>query len=314
LLTWRLLPALWEYLPKDRGRANAVDAAASIGKPLGAGIILIGVIVISILLFVPYNFKIYAMLPLLIAAAIVGFIDDRTGGLRELTLGLFDLLVAVLAALMLFGGEPATIWLPFTSATLLLPAWINLIVVTSVIWFSINALNCSDGVDGLSGSLSVISVSAMGIVFYTVIGHVINAAYLLVPYNRDGADWTLACAIVSGSLCGYLWYNIPPSSVLMGDAGSRPLGFFLGVLVAVSQNPFLVLFCAFTILANGATGLVKVGLLRFFKIKILSQVRFPLHDHVRKNLKWTNTQVLGRFTLIHLGLTIILLSFLLKVR
>jgi phospho-N-acetylmuramoyl-pentapeptide-transferase len=314
LLTWRFLPILWLYLPTDGGRAHAFDAAASVGKPVGAGIILIGIIVLSILLFVPYDLKIYAMLPLLIIETIVGFIDDLSGGLSEVTLGLWDLALSASAAFVLFGSEPATIWMPFTSTVFVVPAWLNLAIVISVIWFSINAVNCNDGVDGLSGSLSAISIGAMGILFYAVFGRISQSTYLLIPHNPEGANWALACALIVGTLCGYLWHNVPPSSVLMGDAGSRPIGLFLGILIAVSQNPFLVLFCAFTILANGATGLVKVGLLRFLKVRIFTNIRFPLHDHVRKNLNWSNPQVLARFTLIHLGMTILLLSILLKVR
>ena len=106
-------------------------------------------------------------------------------------------------------------------------------------------MNCNDGVDGLSASLSAISISALGALFYFVIGHGTQSAYLLVPHDPNGANWALGCALVVGVLAGYLWHNVPPSSVLMGDAGSRPIGFFLGVLIAVAQNPFLLVFCAF---------------------------------------------------------------------
>ena len=314
LVTWRLLPAFKGFLPTDHGRAHAVDAAASRGKPLGAGVVLVGVTVLSITVFVPYNFEIYGVLPLLIVAAAVGFIDDRSGGLSELTLGLWDLALALFAAYLLFGLAPAAIWLPFTSETFLLPGWLNVAVATGVIWFSINAVNCNDGVDGLSASLSAISISALGALFYFVIGHGTQSAYLLVPHDPNGANWGLGCALVVGVLAGYLWHNVPPSSVLMGDAGSRPIGFFLGVLIAVAQNPFLLVFCAFMILLNGGTGLAKVALLRFLRIRIFSGIRFPLHDHMRSSLGWSTTQVLARFTLMHIALTSILLAFLLKVR
>ena len=314
LATWRLLPSLWGYLPTDRGRAHAIEAAASVGKPLGAGVILIAIFVLSVIVFVPYAPQIYGVLPLIIVAAIVGFVDDRSGGLSELTLGVWDLALSLLAACLLFGLTPATIWIPFTSKTVVLPVWLTIVAFTGVIWVSINAVNCNDGVDGLSGSLSAISIAAMGLLFYTVIGHAPQSDYLLVPYNLHGADWALTCALLAGSLYGYLWHNVPPSRVLMGDAGSRPIGLFLGIVIAAAQNPFLIVFCAFMILANGGTGLVKVALLRFLKIRVLSRVRFPLHDHVRETLHWSSTQVLARFTLIHIALTAILLAVLLKVR
>ena len=95
---------------------------------------------------------------------------------------------------------------------------------------------------------------------------------------------------------------------------SRPLGLFLGILIAVAMNPFLLAVCLFLILANGATGLAKVGLMRVFKIPVLQTIRFPLHDHARKNLGWSGSQVLLRFTLMHVVISALLLGLLLKVR
>ena len=115
-------------------------------------------------------------------------------------------------------------------------------------------------------------------------------------------------------LVGYLWYNAFPSAMLMGDAGSRPVGFLMGVLVLACGNPFLIFVVAGVILANGATGLLKVALLRAFRIGIFKSVRYPLHDHVRQKYGWSNTQVLVRFALLQALGTPILLLLLLKVR
>jgi phospho-N-acetylmuramoyl-pentapeptide-transferase len=117
-----------------------------------------------------------------------------------------------------------------------------------------------------------------------------------------------------GAVSGYLWYNAPPSQVLMGDSGSRPLGLMIGILVVATGNPMFLLLAAMVILVNGATGLVKVAVTRFFGIKILSTIRFPLHDHCRKNLGWSNAQVLVRFMLLHLGVSALLVTLVLKVR
>jgi phospho-N-acetylmuramoyl-pentapeptide-transferase len=100
----------------------------------------------------------------------------------------------------------------------------------------------------------------------------------------------------------------------MGDSGSRPIGFLLGTLILASGNPFLIFVVAGVVLVNGATGLLKVALLRFFNIGIFRTVRYPLHDHARQNLGWSNTQVLVRFVLLQALGTPILLVLLLKVR
>jgi phospho-N-acetylmuramoyl-pentapeptide-transferase len=100
----------------------------------------------------------------------------------------------------------------------------------------------------------------------------------------------------------------------MGDAGSRSIGLLLGVLVLASGNPFLIFVVAIVVLVNGATGLLKVALLRFFKISIFKTIRYPLHDHVRYCLGWSNAQVLVRFVLIQVVGTLLFLLLLLKVR
>ena len=105
-----------------------------------------------------------------------------------------------------------------------------------------------------------------------------------------------------------------PSQVLMGDAGSRPLGLLIGMLVLATNNPLFLLMIGSVILLNGATGLVKVALLRFFRIRLFGNIRFPLHDHARKELGWSNTQVLVRFMLLHLGLSGLLMMIALKLR
>ncbi|MBT4492133.1 MAG: phospho-N-acetylmuramoyl-pentapeptide-transferase, partial [Gammaproteobacteria bacterium] len=151
-------------------------------------------------------------------------------------------------------------------------------------------------------------------ILYGIVGHADIAAYLLVPHYAQGADWAIVAFVMVGCLTGYLWHNSYPSAVMMGDAGSRPIGLLLGILVLACGNPFLILVVAFVVLVNGATGMIKVALLRFFKIGIFGQIRYPLHDHVRHNMGWSNTQVLVRFMLLQAVGTPILLVLLLKIR
>ncbi|MCA9756900.1 MAG: phospho-N-acetylmuramoyl-pentapeptide-transferase, partial [Candidatus Eisenbacteria bacterium] len=109
-------------------------------------------------------------------------------------------------------------------------------------------------------------------------------------------------------------YNAHPSVLLMGDAGSRSLGFLLGVLVIKTGNPFIIFIVSGVLLINGGTGLVKVALLRFARIAIFRTVRFPLHDHVRHNKGWSNPQVLVRFTVLQVVISLVMMILLIKVR
>jgi phospho-N-acetylmuramoyl-pentapeptide-transferase len=147
-----------------------------------------------------------------------------------------------------------------------------------------------------------------------VIGNQSVAGHLRLPFNPEGQAWGIMAFLMVGCLAGYLWYNAPPSQVLMGDSGSRPLGLLIGMLVLATNNPLFLLMIGSVILLNGVTGLVKVALLRFFRVRVLAGIRFPLHDHARKELGWSNTQVLVRFMLLHLGLSGLLIIIALKVR
>jgi phospho-N-acetylmuramoyl-pentapeptide-transferase len=92
------------------------------------------------------------------------------------------------------------------------------------------------------------------------------------------------------------------------------VGLLIGMLVVATGNPLFLLLVGTVIVLNGATGLVKVAITRFLKVRVLSSVRFPLHDHCRKELGWSNSQVLVRFLLVHLGLSGLLVILVLKIR
>jgi phospho-N-acetylmuramoyl-pentapeptide-transferase len=314
LATWLVLPKLWSRLPTDRGRAFAVNAEQSVGKPISAGLIFVSLFCLACLIFLPFDARCLRTLPFVAAAMMVGYLDDRRGGFSEYQLAVMDLVIAVGASLVICGLGPTTIWLPGWKGAIALSPWLAIPLATGLIWISINATNCSDGVDGVSGSLTATAIMILGGLLYAVIGNEVVAQHLGILVNREGADWAIMAFLMVGCVAGYLWYNAAPSQVLMGDSGSRPLGLLIGMLVVATNNPLFLLLIGSVILLNGATGLVKVALLRFFGVKVFAGVRFPLHDHCRKELGWSNTQVLVRFMLLHLGVSALLVILVLKVR
>ncbi len=315
LATWWLLPRFWNRLPRDKGREYAIDAEKSIGKPIAGGILFIPVFILLCLLVIPFDWRFVGILVCVFVAMIVGYLDDRSEtGWSEYRLGAIDLVIALAASMIICQLEPFTIWLPLFKDPISLGPVPFVLGATILIWVSINATNCTDGVDGLSASLSGMGIIFLGAILYGIVGHADIAEYLLVPHYPLGADWAIMAFVMVGCLTGYLWHNSYPSAVLMGDAGSRPIGLMLGVLVLACGNPFLILVVAFVVLVNGATGMIKVALLRFFKIGIFGEIRYPLHDHVRHNMGWSNTQVLVRFMLLQAVGTPILLVLLLKIR
>lgn len=315
LLTFLLLPRLMDKLPRDRGRQNAVQAQAAVGKPTGAGVIFISIFIFVQFLVLPPSVQPLSVLALTFLAMLSGWFDDKSiDSWGEYKKGLIDLLLAAGTAAVLCELQTMSIWLPFTKAMIPVPWWVFVPFGTVVIWTAINCTNCTDGVDGLSGTLSAIAFTCLGGLLYFVLGHREISSYLLLPHYADGSTWGIIAFSLVGTLAAYLWYNAHPSILLMGDAGSRAIGFLLGVFVLKTGNPFLILIVSCVLLINGGTGLVKVALLRFFKISIFKTIRFPLHDHVRKNMGWSNPQVLVRFAVIQLMLTMVLMVLLLKVR
>ena len=310
-----LLPRLFRFLPSDRGREFAIQAEHAVGKPTGAGVVFVPVFLILAVLVVPPNRNILITLFLTLIAMLSGFFDDRSHHpWGELTKGLVDLALALSAAFLLFSSEVRTIWLPFTNILFEAPMWLYVPMATVLIWLAINTTNCSDGVDGLSSTLVLIALLMTGTFLYVIVGHTDFSSYLLLPHYVESAKWAITSFTLVGCLAGYLWYNAYPSHVLMGDAGSRALGFIVGVMIMNTGNPFLVLIVCSVILINGGTGLVKVGLLRFFNIRIFHTIRFPLHDHFRKDMHWSNTQVLIRFALVQVLVTVALIGITIKVR
>lgn len=310
-----LLPRLFRLLPTDRGREFAVEAENSYGKPTGAGVVFVPVFLLFAILVVPPEPRILLTLFLTLIAMVSGYLDDRSNRpWKELVKGLVDLALATAAAFLLYSTEVHTIWLPFTNRLFEAPMWLYVPLAVILIWISINTTNCSDGVDGLSSTLVLIALLSTGTFLYVIVGHTDFSAYLLLPHYTHAAKWAITSFVLVGTLAGYLWYNAYPSHVLMGDAGSRALGFIMGVMIMNTGNPFLILIVCSVIIINGGTGLVKVGLLRFFNIRIFHTIRFPLHDHFRKDLHWSNTQVLIRFALIQVIVTIALIGITAKVR
>ncbi len=318
-LTWLLLPRLWRYLPTDGGRAYAIEGQQSKGKPIAAGLIFIPIYVLVCFLTLPFDLRRLGLLGCVLLSMLQGFADDKSksegkGGWSEYALGAADLGIALIAALIISQLRDMEIWLPLTKTPLTLSPWLYVPLATAIIWLTINATNCTDGVDGLSGSLSAIAFLYVGGILYAVVGHKDISQYLLVPHYPDGANWGMMAFVMVGCLAGYLWHNAYPSAVLMGDSGSRPMGLLLGTLILACGNPFLILIVSGVVLVNGATGLLKVALLRFFKIGIFKNVRYPLHDHVRHAMGWSNPQVLVRFMLLQAVITPLLLVLLFKVR
>lgn len=354
------------------GVNDTADARASAGKPTGAGKWLLFLLIPIFLLFLPPSLPgvdkttaladvitivrnvlstpskwlcllnpQWAAVICLFLAMFTGYADDNaTVPWKPLKKGLWDAVIALAAAAIIYylGEEQChTLWLPFTKRLFEIPPYFYIPGAAFLLWLAMNATNCTDGVDGLASSLSLTTLFVCAGFLYGVVGHEKIAAYLLVPHNPEGARWGILCAAVAGGYAGYLWHNAYPSEVLMGDAGSRPLGLLVGIATLASGNPLVLLALCPIVCVNGLAGLAKLVILRTLKkfgvntanpnlndgrdnpnpvwiVRLLFRWRFPLHDHCRKNLGWSPTQVVVRFMLLQAFFVPILFLLLIKIR
>lgn len=278
------------FLPKDMGRQYAHDGSLSAGKPRGAGIIFVLVFAAAALLFARINTEIVIYLLLIVIEMLTGFFDDAADKpWGEYLKGFLDLAVAVVVALVYLRFNSSEIVLAIAGGSVTIPPVVFGILTVILVWASINVTNCSDGVDGLSGTLTMITLMTV-----------------FVLDNILGVDDSFNYSILLFVVCllGYLWYNATPSKLLMGDAGSRAMGIFIAIAVLKLHSPLLYLLVAAVLIVDGGLGLIKVSLLRFLKIHILKNVTTPLHDHVRKKLGWSNAQVVFRFAIIQIVISL----------
>ena len=248
-----------DKLPHDHGREFAVNGALSKGKARGSGLIFVLCIALVSLAFLPFRVEYIIYTVLLIASMLSGYFDDAAEtAWNEYKKGLIDFVIAAVAGVTYLNFNGCGV--QFLQWSFTLPYAVYLLLIVILIWASINVVNCTDGVDGLSASVAVVTIGT----------------YLLA----------------------YLWSNAKPSSLLMGDAGSRAMGFFIAMLSLKCGHPFAFLLAAIVFIVDGSLGIIKISLKRFLHISILKNTRTPLHDHVRKNKGWSDEQVVARWLIL----------------
>jgi phospho-N-acetylmuramoyl-pentapeptide-transferase len=200
----------------------------------------------------------------------------------------------------------ASTTLPFLKYTLVVPAtigaaWLYVPFVTFVMTATSNAVNLTDGLDGLSAGLMAIAMATFAIFAYAM-GRVDASAYLQLFYLRDAGELTVFCTAVFGASVGFLWYNAHPAQVFMGDTGALALGGALGAVAILLKSEFLVVFIGGVFVAETTSVLIQRLVFKYRRRRhglVYAQqhrvfLRAPLHHHFE--LKgWPETKVVVRF-------------------
>jgi phospho-N-acetylmuramoyl-pentapeptide-transferase len=319
-------------------REGTPDSHAGKGTtPTMGGLIILSCAVTSVLLWARLTSR-YTVIALLITAwmAGIGFWDDilkarqkRAGQKNQGLVERYKLAGQVIAGIGLglylwkFPLSPnlpgASTTLPFYKYVLVVPLnasfeWLYVLFTTFILVAVSNAVNLTDGVDGLAAGLSAIAFATFAVFAY-VIGRTDTSSYLGVFYLINAGELTIYCAAIVGALIGFLWYNTYPAQVFMGDTGSLALGGGLGVVAILLKSEFLLLFVGFVFMAETLSVLgqrfvfkyrrKRYGLEYAQKHRLL--LRAPLHHHLEVK-GWPEPQVVVRFWIIGILAAIVALS------
>jgi len=246
----------------------------------------------------------------LFAMAAIGFMDDylkvvqgRTAGLVArykmlgqwtfgLGLGLFLLLRPISPM------EANRTMLPFFSdLSLLFEPWAYVIFVGFIVSGSSNAVNITDGLDGLAAGLTAIAATTFGIFAY-LLGRVDSSAYLGLFYLPGAGELTVLALALAGGCLGFLWFNTHPAEVFMGDTGSLALGGAIGAMAILLKAEFLLAIVGGVFVVEMLSVILQVGYFRYSRAKYGSGRRLfrmaPIHHHFEQ-LGWPESKVVVRF-------------------
>ena len=272
------------------------------GTPTMGGIFIIGSVAVSMLLWGDLNNRmVWLSLVSLLAFGAIGFIDDYLKVSRRNSAGLpawgklagqFAAALAVVLYLYFSGdGETTKLYLPFLKSPVIdMGTWFIPFGVLLIMGES-NAVNFSDGLDGLLAGLLILVFIALAILTY-ISGRVDYSAYLGIPYIPEAGELTVLCLAVGGALIGFLWYNCHPAEVFMGDVGSLSLGGVVAVMSLIIKKEILVLIIGGVFLLEIFSVVIQVISFKLRKKRVF--LMSPIHHHWEM-AGWAESKVVSRF-------------------
>jgi len=313
-------PRIIEVLRKfNIGQVVRADGPAThlskSGTPTMGGIFIILSVVIAMLFWMDFSsVMVWLTMGALVAFGIVGFLDDylkikknNSDGLsaRAKLAGQFVIALAVMLVLYFTGGEGST--------CLYLPFFKNPIVDMGVFWIPFgvllimaesNAVNFSDGVDGLLAGLLILVFITLAILTY-LSGRSDYSSYLGIPYIPGAGELTVFCLAACGACVGFLWFNAYPAEVFMGDVGSLSLGGVIAVISLIIKKEALILIIGGVFVIEIASVIIQVVSYKLRKKRVFKMA--PIHHHFEKS-GWAETKVMIRFWILGGLFAIIALS------
>ncbi len=296
------------------------------GTPTMGGVLIVGSVVISTLLWAKLS-SIYAWTAIIatLLFAAVGFVDDYSKMAKQRSLGLTGrqkllaqalVAVGVWAVLYLTGKYSWNVSIPFFKATsdptgpAFIGPYLYLILIGVVLLGSSNAVNLTDGLDGLAISVTFIAMSAL--TGFTYLSSDARwAAYLDLTHRPEAAELTVFCGAMAGASLGFLWYNAPPAQVFMGDVGSLAIGGAMGTVAVLTKQEFMLLMVGGVFVIEALSVMLQVSVFKMTKRTTGTGRRLfkmtPLHHHFEMQ-DWRESKIVFRFLILAILFALLSLS------
>ena len=294
---------------------------AKAGTPTMGGALILVAVVLSTLLWSDLTSRhVWLVLIVTVLFGVIGWVDDyRKLALRD-SRGLPARWKYFWQSVVGFGAALFIAWTAQSSAEtqLIVPffkdmvfnlGWMFVPLAYFVIVGSSNAVNLTDGLDGLAILPTVMVAGALGVFVY-VTGNINFASYLQIPYLAGVGDVVVFCGALVGAGLGFLWFNTYPAQVFMGDIGSLSLGAALGLLAVVAKHEVLLILAGGLFVLETLSVIIQIISFRFFGKRVFLMA--PLHHHFEKK-GWPEPQIIVRFWIISIILVLVSLSTL-KIR
>ncbi|VAX36043.1 Phospho-N-acetylmuramoyl-pentapeptide-transferase [hydrothermal vent metagenome] len=289
------------------------------GTPTMGGLFIIGSILISVFLWADLSNR-YILLTIITAVwlAILGFVDDyvkltirskrgissHTKIIWQIILGFF------IGTYVYFNPDTSTqLSLPFLKNTVLTLGVFYIPFVALVLIGSSNAVNLTDGLDGLAiGCVLIVSIT-LGMLSY-ITGHIVMSEYLFIPFVSGAGELSVFCAAIMGASLGFLWFNCYPATVFMGDVGSLSLGGTLGVIAVMIKKELLLVIIGGIFVIEALSVIIQVTSFKLRGKRVFKMA--PLHHHLQLS-GWKESRIIIRFWIIAIILAMVALTTL-KIR
>jgi phospho-N-acetylmuramoyl-pentapeptide-transferase len=289
---------------------------AKAGTPTMGGLMILSGMLVSTLLWAnPANPYVWIVLGVTLSFGFVGFYDDylkvkkqRSDGFSARTRLGIEAIIAMLAAIALVRlGQTQismTLVFPFFKEVVLNLGWFFVFFAAFIMVGAGNAVNLTDGLDGLAIVPVMIAAASFGMIAY-LSGNAVFADYLQIHYVAGTGELAVLCGALLGAGLGFLWFNAPPASIFMGDTGSLALGGMIGAVAVATKHEIVLAVIGGLFVLEAVSVIVQVVSFKLTGKRIFKMA--PIHHHFEQ-LGWTEPQIVIRFWIVSVVLALVGLS------